>query len=63
MGKLEYDKKPYTYLFYSIIAFILFFMGLHSLLTKRVDEWYIVLIPLIFGIVLLILFLKQKKLR
>ena len=38
-------------------------MGLHSLLTKRVDEWYIVLIPLIFGIVLLILFLKQKKIQ
>ena len=56
-------KMPYTYLFYSIVALILFLTGIYGLLTHHVDskEWYILLFPLVFSVIFLILFFKHKK--
>jgi len=56
-------KMPYTYLLYSIVAFILFAIGCWSFLTHRIEEWYPLLFPLAFGIALLILFFLKKRKR
>lgn len=53
-------KKPYTYLFYAIIALILFIMGLYGLITQYVDEWYIVLIPFAISVMFFVLFFLKK---
>ena len=54
-------KMPYTYLVYSIIAFVLFAMGCWGFLTHRVEEWYPLLFPLAFGIAFFVLFFLKKE--
>jgi hypothetical protein len=59
-------KKPYTYLFYGIIAFVLFAMAAFKAFGEALNDLnYIdltfVILPLIIGIVLIIRYFIEIK--
>jgi len=59
-------KKPYTYLFYGIIALLLFVMGAFKLYGGILNDlsyidWIFVILPLIIGIALIIRYFIEIK--
>ena len=59
-------KKPYTYLFYGAIAFILFAVGLFSVLDGRLalegfEDRIIFILPLAIGLFLTVKFFIEKR--
>ena len=58
-------KPPYSYLFYSILAFLLFSWGCYNIFILQTRQvlfgLLVLLLPLILSIVFLILFFVKKK--
>lgn len=55
-------KKPYTYLFYSIVAFLLFAYSCFNKFVRGIElNPFIVSLPLLFGIVLLVRFFVNRN--
>lgn len=59
-------KKPYTYLFYSVIAFVLFAVAVCSVASGRLslvsfEDFFMFLLPLAIGLILAVKFFIEKR--
>ena len=59
-------KKPYTYLFYSVIAFILFAVAVCSVASGRLslvsfEDFFMFLLPLAICLILAVKFFIEKR--